>query len=155
MSLNSITLGGNIGNDMEVRYTQNGKAIGSFPLAVTNGYGDNKRTMWITCLVFGERAEKLAPHIRKGGKIVVGGRLDVRQYDRNDGTKGTAVEIAVNDLEFMAGGQQQGHQQGQQKKSPPPQQNNNGNDVPPDFDDDIPFAPMGLQYGKSRIYALS
>lgn len=95
MSLNSITLGGNIGNDMEVRYTQNGKAIGSFPLAVTNGYGDNKRTMWVTCLVFGERAEKLAPHIRKGGKIVVSGRLDVRQYDRNDGTKGTAVEVAV------------------------------------------------------------
>lgn len=99
MSLNSITLGGNIGNDMEVRYTQNGKAIGSFSLAVTNGYGDNKRVMWITCLVFGERAEKLAPHIRKGGKIVVSGRLDVRQYDRNDGTKGTAVEVAVNEFE--------------------------------------------------------
>ncbi|HCL5825214.1 TPA: single-stranded DNA-binding protein [Escherichia coli] len=150
MSLNSITLGGNIGNDMEVRYTQNGKAIGSFPLAVTNGYGDNKRTMWITCLVFGERAEKLAPHIRKGGKIVVSGRLDVRQYDRNDGTKGTAVEVAVNEFEFMTV-----NQQGQQHKAPPQQRNNNVNDVPPDFDDDIPFAPMGLQYGKSRIYALS
>ncbi|ASO87882.1 single-strand DNA-binding protein [Escherichia coli] len=119
---------------MEVRYTQNGKAIGSFPLAVTNGYGDNKRTMWITCLVFGERAEKLAPHIRKGGKIVVSGRLDVRQYDRNDGTKGTAVEVAVNEFEFM-----NVNQQGQQQKAPPPQQNNNGNNPPMDFDDDIPF----------------
>lgn len=150
MSLNSITLGGNIGNDMEVHHTQNGKAIGSFPLAVTNGYGDNKRTMWVTCLVFGERAEKLAPHIRKGGKIVVSGRLDVRQYDRNDGTKGMAVEVAVNEFEFMAV-----NQQGQQHKAPPQQRNNSGNDVPPDFDDDIPFAPVGLQYGKSRIYALS
>lgn len=153
MSLNSITLGGNIGNDMEVRHTQNGKAIGSFPLAVTNGYGDNKRVMWITCLVFGERAEKLAPHIRKGGKIVVSGRLDVRQYDRNDGTKGTAVEVAVNEFEFM-NVNQQGQQQGQQQKAPPPQ-NNNGNNPPPmDFDDDIPFAPVGLQYGRHRIYAL-
>lgn len=149
MSLNLITLGGNIGNDMEVRYTQNGKAIGSFPLAVTNGYGDNKRVMWITCLVFGERAEKLAPHIRKGGKIVVSGRLDVRQYDRNDGTKGTAVEVAVNEFEFMAV-----NQQGQQQKAPPQQQNNNGNNVPPDFDDEIPFSPVGLQYGRHRIYAL-
>lgn len=135
MSINSITLGGNIGNDMEINYTQNGKAIGRFPLAVTNGYGDNKRTMWITCLVFGERAEKLAPHIRKGGKIVVSGRLDVRQYDRNDGTKGTAVEVAVNDFEFCSSN----NQQPQQHKAPPQQQNNNGNNVPPDFDDGIPF----------------
>ena len=140
MSLNLITLGGNIGDDMKIHYTQNGKAIGSFPLAVTNGYGDNKRTMWITCLVFGERAEKLAPHIRKGGKIVVSGRLDVRQYDRNDGTKGTAVEVAVNEFEFMAVNQQ-GQQQGQQQKSPAQQQNNGGGykEPPMDFDDDIPF----------------
>ena len=61
--------------------------------------------------------------------------------------------MAVNEFEFM-NVNQQGQQQGQQQKAPPPQ-NNNGNDVPPDFDDDIPFAPMGLQYGKSRIYALS
>lgn len=134
MSLNLITLGGNIGNDMEIRHTQNGKAIGSFPLAVTNGYGDNKRVMWITCLVFGERAEKLAPHIRKGGKIVVSGRLDVRQFDRNDGTKGTAVEVAVNEFEFCS----RNDQQPQQPKAPP-QQNNNGNNPPMDFDDDIPF----------------
>ncbi len=150
MSLNSITLGGNIGNDMEVRYTQNGKAIGSFPLAVTNGYGDNKRTMWITCLVFGERAEKLAPHIRKGGKIVVSGRLDVRQYDRNDGTKGTAVEVAVNDLEFFSINQQQ-----EQQKQPSNKNSGANNPPPMDFYDDIPFSPIGLQYGKSRIYALS
>ena len=137
MSLNSITLGGNVGNDLEVRYTSNGKAIGSFSLAVQQGYGDNKRAMWVTCLIFGERAEKLAPHIRKGTKLVVNGRLDVRQYDRNDGTKGTAVEVAVNDFEFMAGGQQHGQQQGQRQ---PPQQNQGGGNQPPmDFDDDIPF----------------
>ena len=149
MSLNSITLGGNIGNDMEVRYTQNGKAIGSFPLAVTNGYGDNKRVMWITCLVFGERAEKLAPHIRKGGKIVVSGRLDVRQFDRNDGTKGTAVEVAVNDLEFFSINQQQ-----EQQKQPSNKNSGANNPPPMDFDDDIPFSCVGLQYGKHRIYAL-
>ncbi len=149
MSLNLITLGGNIGSDMEVRYTQNGKAIGSFPLAVTNGYGDNKRTMWITCMVFGERAEKLAPHIRKGGKIVVSGRLDVRQYDRNDGTKGTAVEVAVNDLEFFNINQQQ-----EQQKQPSNKNSGANNPPPMDFDDDIPFASVGLQYGRHRIYAL-
>lgn len=149
MSLNSITLGGNIGNDMEIHHTQNGKAIGSFPLAVTNGYGDNKRTMWITCMVFGERAEKLAPHIRKGGKIVVSGRLDVRQYDRNDGTKGTAVEVAVNDLEFFNVNQQQ-----EQQKQPSNKNSGANNPPPMDFDDDIPFSCVGLQYGKHRIYAL-
>ena len=85
---------------------------------------------------------------------MVSGRLDVRQYDRNDGTKGMAVEVAVNEFEFM-NVNQQGQQQGQQPKAPP-QQNNNGNNQPPmDFDDDIPFSPIGLQYGKGRIYALS
>lgn len=133
MSVNSITLGGNVGKDLEVKYTQNGKAIGSFSLAVQQGYGDNKRTMWVTCLIFGERAEKLAPHIRKGAKLVVSGRLDVRQYDRNDGTKGTAVEIAVNDLEFIAGGQQQGQRQ------PPQQKYDKSNQPHMDFDEEIPF----------------
>lgn len=87
---------------------------------------------------------------------MVSGRLDVRQFDRNDGTKGTAAEVAVNEFEFM-NVNQQGQQQGQQQKAPPQQQSNNGGykEPPMDFDDDIPFAPVGLQYGKSRIYALS
>lgn len=152
MSINSVVLGGVVGRDMEVRFTQNGKAIGNFSLAVTNGWGENKTTTWVNCVVFGERASKLAPHILKGTKLVVNGRLDVRQYDRNDGTKGTSVEVAVNDLEFMTGGQQHGQQQGQRQ---PPQQNQGGGNEPPmDFDDGIPFASVGLQYGRHRIYAL-
>ena len=58
------------------------------------------------------------------------------------------------EFEFM-NVNQQGQQQGQQQKAPPQPQNNNGNNPPMDFDDDIPFSPIGLQYGKSRIYALS
>jgi len=140
MSINSVVLGGVVGRDMEVRFAQNGKAIGNFSLAVTNGWGENKTTTWVNCVVFGERASKLAPHILKGTKLVVNGRLDVRQYDKQDGTKGVSVDVVVNDFEFT-GGKGGSNDAGQQQQQQQQQQNHSGGykEPPMDFDDSIPF----------------
>lgn len=132
MSINCVVLGGVVGRDMEITATKNGKYIGKFSLAVTNGWGENKTTTWVNCLILGERANKLAQHITKGTKLVVNGRLDVRQYDKQDGTKGTSVDVIVNDFEF-AGGKAANDGMNQDPK------NRNEPEPQPSFDDEIPF----------------
>ncbi|EFE8657899.1 single-stranded DNA-binding protein [Escherichia coli] len=136
MSLNSITLGGNVGNDCETRFTSNGKAIGSFSLAVQQGYGDNKRAMWVTCLILGDRATKLAEHIRKGDHLVVSGRLDVRDWEGQDGRKNKSVEVVVSEIEFMSGNKRSDQNQNRQREQ---QQQYNQDNGEQDYDQDIPF----------------
>ena len=75
MSINSMIFTGNVGKDMEVRNTPNGKAIGSFSVAVSQGWGDNKKTSWVNCKMFNERAEKLAPYVLKGTPVTVQGQF--------------------------------------------------------------------------------
>lgn len=154
MSVNSVVFSGNVGSDAEVRYTSNGKAIGQFNLAVSNGFGEHKTTMWLKCLILGDRANKLCEYIKKGNRLCVSGRLDVREWTGNDGTKQKSVEVIIADIEFMSGaaGGGNGGDNNQYRQPEPKQQFNQ--DPPMDFDDDIPFATFGLQYGKHRIYAL-
>lgn len=161
MGINVFTASGRCGQDMEVKYTSSGKAIGQFNLPVETGYGDNKKTSWVTCKVFGERAEKLAQYITKGSPVTVTGAFQLDEWEK-DGVKHSRPCILVNDIQLppqQQGGQQapQG-QQRQQQRHPQQQQapQNNGyqqarsqpvqqqqapqyNEPPMDFDDDIPF----------------
>lgn len=141
MSINTVVFSGNVGNDAEIRYTSNGKAIGQFSLAVSNGYGEHRTTMWLTCLILGERANKLCEYIRKGNRLCVSGRLDVREWEGQDGRKNKSVEVIVSDIEFMSGGAGAGQGNGggnNQYRQPEPKQQWN-QEPPPDYDDSIPF----------------
>ena len=152
MSINVFTASGRCGQDMEVRFTPNGKAIGQFNLPVETGYGDNKKTSWVTCKVFGERAEKLAQYITKGSPVTVTGAFQLDEWEK-DGVKHSRPCILVNDIQLPP--QQQGGQQapqGQQQQRQPQQQQapqNNGyqqarsqpvqQQQEPQFDDDLPW----------------
>lgn len=65
MSINTITVTGNVGGDAELRYTQQGTAIGEFNLPVKQGYGENQKTSCIKCVLWGKVAEAYAPNIKK------------------------------------------------------------------------------------------
>ena len=152
MGINVFTASGRCGQDMEVRFTPNGKAIGQFNLPVETGYGDNKKTSWVTCKVFGERAEKLAQYITKGSPVTVTGAFQLDEWEK-DGVKHSRPCILINDIQLPP--QQQGGQQapqGQQQQQRQPQQQapqNNGyqqarsqpvqQQDAPQFDDDIPW----------------
>lgn len=160
MGINVFTASGRCGQDMEVKYTSSGKAIGQFNLPVETGYGDNKKTSWVTCKVFGERAEKLAQYITKGSPVTVTGAFQLDEWEK-DGVKHSRPCILVNDIQLppqQQGGQQTPQGQQQQQRHPQQQQapQNNGyqqarsqpvqqqqapqyNEPPMDFDDDIPF----------------
>ena len=117
MSVNVMVFSGNAGSDMEVRVTPKGKSIGHFNVAVNSGWGDNKKTSWVTCKMFNERADKLAPYVKKGMLLTVSGELAVDEWEK-DGIKNKLVCCIVNDVQLSA--QQQPPQQ------PQAQAHNNG-----------------------------
>jgi len=57
--LNSYSFTGRLGNQPEMKYTNNGTAVWNASVGVGYGYGDNKGTNWIRVQVFGKRAESL------------------------------------------------------------------------------------------------
>lgn len=155
MALNVFTASGNIGKDCESRVTQAGKTIASFSLPVKSGYGENEKTSWVTCKLFGVKAEKLPQYLTKGTKVTVSGEFVLEQWEK-DGVKHSMPCVIVNALDFggsnaeSGGGQQGGwgqpaqqpaqqqpvaRQQAPQNAAPPQQ----GYAPPMDFDDTIPF----------------
>lgn len=99
MSINVFTFSGRIGRDAEVRHTGAGKVVVGFPVAVDVGYGDNKSTLWVDCSGWGERWEKLAEYLPKGGQVTVSGEASLQTYSSQDGEK-TKLVCRVNDIQL-------------------------------------------------------
>jgi single-strand DNA-binding protein len=76
-----ITIAGNLGRDAEFKTPQNGDGFCSFSVAVDDGYGDNKSTLWFDVTRWGKGAEGLARTLRKGSKVCVSGDLSTRVHD--------------------------------------------------------------------------
>lgn len=160
--VNRVTILGNLGNDPEVKYTASGSAIANLTVATSEEWkdkttGESKSlTEWHRVVLFGKLAEVAGEYLRKGSQVYIEGQLRTRKWTDNSGVEKYTTEIVVgmNGVMQMLGGKQESNPQQpkpQQQSSPVP----SGQSVPPvDFSDDIPFAPFGLQYGKSRIYAI-
>ena len=116
--MNSINFIGNIGQDATTRYTANGKAITSFSVALSSGYGDNKITSWMNCSIFGERGEKLASYIQKGKQIGITGEFSARPWTNKDGVEKLSLDVAVHDVTLL------GSKDAQSDSNTPPAKNN-------------------------------
>lgn len=136
--MNILTFTTRFGQDAETKYTPAGKPITTVRCPVDSGWGDNKHTSWLTVVLFGERGEKLCPHMRKGGKATISGELRVREFERNDGSKGTSVEVIMREIELQGDAPNSGQQPqapAQQQYTAPPA----GFNPPADDFDDVPF----------------
>lgn len=85
--------------DVEVRYTQSGKAVASFSIAV-DGVGKDSKAEFINCIAWEQKAENIGKFFSKGKEILISdGRLQTRSYDKN-GEKRYVTEVVVNSFEF-------------------------------------------------------
>ena len=139
--LNKIFIMGRLGRDPEVRYTQAGKPVASFSLAVDRDYTDQatgkRPTDWIDVVAWDARARFVQQYFRKGRMAIVEGRLQVRDYTGRDGSKRRAVEVVADSVYF-----------GDSKPAPDSEGNADESSLPPtppqdfaDQDDDgeLPF----------------
>ena len=79
--MKTITVAGNIGKDAVVRSTQSGEKVTGWSVAVEERVGQDKRTIWFDCTLWGKRGESLAPYLTKGGKVAVSGELSTREHE--------------------------------------------------------------------------
>ena len=126
--LNKIFIMGRLGRDPEVRYTQAGKPVASFSLAVDRDYTDQatgkRPTDWIDVVAWDARARFVQQYFRKGRMAIVEGRLQVRDYTGRDGSKRRAVEVVADSVYFgdsKPTPDSEGNADERQLPSPPPQ----------------------------------
>lgn len=131
----------NLGRDSELRHTPQGTAVLNFAGAYDVGFGDNKKTQWIDCAMFGKKAESLASYLVKGKQVQISARdVRIETWQKNDGSgEGFKLACTVDDIKFCRdghGSKNQPQQGGYTPQQAPAQQPVGGMDS---FDDDIPF----------------
>lgn len=107
--MNKIILLGRLTRDTEIRYTQTGACVAQFTLAVDRPYTKDgqKEADFIACVAWGKTAETIGNYVHKGQRLLVEGRLQIRNYDAKDGSKRWVTEVIVNHGEFIERKEQQ------------------------------------------------
>lgn len=108
--MHKTTFIGRLGKDVSMRYQPDGKPVASFPVAVNDGSGDKKTTIWYRVSVWDKLAENCNQYLHKGSKVYVEGRLiadkatgSPRLWKKDDGTQGVSFEISAASVEFLDG----------------------------------------------------
>lgn len=113
--MNCCVFAGRILRDCEVRQTNNGKSVGNYAIAVDDGFGENKRTLFLNCTHW--NCEKVAQYLTKGKAVIVRGKLQQREYEK-DGQKVRVYELNVQESHFQQGSHGQATKQQPQALAP-------------------------------------
>ena len=98
--MNKVILVGRLAQDPEIKYTQAGKCVANFNLAV-NRYGNQQEADFIRIVLWEKLAELAGNSLNKGSKILIEGRLTIRSYEANDGQKRRVAEVVAQNMEFL------------------------------------------------------
>ena len=102
--MNNITIFGRITKDIELKSMSSGVSFARFNIAsksmVKNSNGEYE-TNFFTCVVWREKADRLAKFVKKGDQLVVKGSFNSRTYEKN-GEKTTIWEVNVEDFAFVS-----------------------------------------------------
>lgn len=150
-----------LGNDPEVRYMPNGKAVANFTAATSESWKDQQgqqqdRVEWHRLVAYDKLAEIIGEYLKKGSKVYVEGRLQTREWQDQQGQKRYTTEIVINEMQMLDGkpqgavntgtGQHTPQQQNRQQQQQPQggyaqtgsQPMRPQNDPPFSWDDDAP-----------------
>lgn len=98
--MNKVFLSGNLTRDVEVRYTQAGKAFAKMGIAVNRPYSKEKAVDFFNLTAFDKTAEFCGRYMTKGTRVLVEGRLQTSSYENKDGVKVNSVDIMIDNIEF-------------------------------------------------------
>lgn len=104
--MNRIILIGRLATDPELKYTPSGVAVTDFRLAVDRPFKNasgEKETDFITVKAWRQQAEFITNYFHKGLRVAVEGRLEMRSWVAQDGTKRYAAEVVADHAEFADG----------------------------------------------------
>jgi single-strand DNA-binding protein len=139
--INKVILIGRLGQDPEVRYTQDGTAVATFSIATSIEWNDKQsgekkeKTEWHRIVAWRKLGEICGEYLAKGRQVYVEGRLQTRSWEDKDGVRRYTTEVVANDVQFLGPKEPAGQRDGY--GGPPPPESE-----PPYMDsqdDDIPF----------------
>jgi single-strand DNA-binding protein len=103
MSNATITVTGNMTRDPELKYTNSGKALAKFGIAVNkrqkvDGEWTDGEPSFFDVVAWDTLGENIAESLKKGTKVVIIGRIEIRTFKRNDGSEGKSIEITADEV---------------------------------------------------------
>lgn len=101
--LNRVILIGRLTKDPDLRYTPSGVATASFTLACDRPFQTNgeKEADFIPIVAWRQLAETCANHLKKGRLTAVEGRIQVRNYENNEGKRVYVTEVIADNVKFL------------------------------------------------------
>lgn len=125
-----LTLIGNLGNDVELRYTPAGVPVASFNLAVnkswTDDNGKHDKTTWFRITVWRKLAEIAAQYLVKGKQVLIVGEIEeARAYTDRDGNSRASLEVTAQTIKFLGGNNGNGN-----SSQPAQQSDDDGSSIP-------------------------
>lgn len=122
---NQITLVGNLTRDIELRYAQSGTAIANTAIATSRKFTSNGEKKEEVCFVditaFGRSGEVMNQYLRKGSKILISGRLNFEQWEK-DGQKRSKHSVIVESMQMLDSKSDNQQNNGQANQQQPQQQ---------------------------------
>lgn len=132
--LNRSVLIGRLTRDPELQYTPNGVAVTKFTLAVDRPFtsqSGEREADFIPVVVWRQTAEACANYLAKGRLVAVEGRIQVRNYENNEGRRVYITEVIADNVRFLERGESK-----QNNDSDPFQNDGEPIDI---SDSDLPF----------------
>lgn len=100
--MNLVIASGNLTRDPEVRYTNSGKTVVSFSIAVNEGSGERRTTEYLDCQAWDKLAETIGEYCRQGRKVLVTGQYSTDEWvDKTTKQKRKKVVIKCRNVEFL------------------------------------------------------
>ena len=122
--INSVVLVGRLTKDPEMRYTQTGKAVTRFRLAVDRAFGKdesgNRPTDFIDVVAWEKTAELCGQYLAKGAPVGVQGRIQTRSYTTQDGQPRQAFEVVADRVAFLESRAERERREAARSQAPPP-----------------------------------
>lgn len=101
MAVNRVILIGNVGQNPEIKSTQDGKKIAKFSIAISKSWRDKHsgerktKTEWVNIDAFGNIASVIESYVKKGSKVYVEGSLQTTNYTDANGVKKFATKVVL------------------------------------------------------------
>lgn len=97
-----VIFAGRLARDVETSVTAKGTAVAKFSVPDEVGFGDNKRTQWISASIFGKRAEGgLIKYLTKGQWVQITGQLELNTYTNREGKEKSNLQVLVDDINIL------------------------------------------------------
>jgi single-strand DNA-binding protein len=111
-SMNRVILVGNLTKDPELKFITGGSAVANFRMAINRKWKDaqgqqKEEVCFVGVVVWGKQAEACGEYLKKGSPVMVEGRLQFREWEK-DGDKRSILEVVAERVQFLSIGKREG-----------------------------------------------